>query len=87
MKKLFVFICLFFACGALFFYGIAIKANEIVHRVSIENNFLKQKMDSLSQEIICKDIDLGRYEYMLEELEEENPKAAKVVYEILSQIE
>jgi hypothetical protein len=87
MKKLFVFMLLFFLCGALFFYGVAVKANQIAHEVSIENSVLKQRIDSLSQEILCKDIDLGRYEYMLEELEETNPEASKVVNEILSKTE
>lgn len=83
MKKLFVFILLFFLCGSLFFYGIAVKANQIAHEVSIENNILKLKVDSLNQEILCKDIDLGRYEYTIEELEETNPKAANEFYKIL----
>ena len=87
MKKLFIFILLFFLCGSLFFYGIAVKANQIAHEVSIENNILKLKVDSLNQEILCKDIDLGRYEYMLEQLEDTNPKAAEEVNKILSQTE
>ena len=87
MKKVYIFLLLFFLCGSLFFYGIAIKANQIAHEVSIENNILKLKSDSLSQEILCKDIDLGRYEYMIEELEDTNPKAAEAVNQILSKTE
>lgn len=84
MKKLYVLLLLFFICGSLFFYGIAVKANELVHKVSIENITLKQKIDSLNQEILCKDIDLGRYEYTIEEFEQTNPKAANEFYKILS---
>ena len=87
MKKIFVFILLFFLLGSLFFYGIAIKANDIANKKMMENNILINRIDSLKQEILCRDIDLGRYEYMIEEIEDTNPKAAQAINEILSQTE
>jgi hypothetical protein len=48
---------------------------------------LQSTVDSLKQECLSKDIDLGRYEYSLEQLEDVNPQASQAFYEILSNAE
>ena len=74
-------------CFILFFYQIALTAANLMEKSKIETKRLNQTVDSLKQEILIRDFDLGRYEYMLDELEDVNPDAAEKIYEILSQTE
>jgi hypothetical protein len=48
---------------------------------------LQTTIDSLKQECLFKDIDLGRYEYTIDQLEDTNPQAAKAFDDILSNAE
>jgi hypothetical protein len=58
---------------------------KLKDRIKLMNSDLAKKswvIDSLNSEIFAKDIDIGRYDYILELIKQENPQVLeKVIHE------
>jgi hypothetical protein len=63
----------------LFVINLSKKTNERTAQVYLENVRCKREVDSIKQEIFVWDIQLSRYEYMMEIVEKENPELYKKI--------
>jgi hypothetical protein len=67
---------------SIFFF---IQNSKLKQRINLMDNDLSKKnrvIDSLKSEILVKDIDIGRYDYILELIKQENPQVLeKVIHE------
>jgi len=67
---------------SIFFF---IQNSKLKQRINLMDNDLSKKsrvIDSLNSEIFAKDIDIGRYDYILELIKQENPQVLeKVIHE------
>ena len=92
MKKLILYtlVIAFIAFDAGYCYTqhkTIIKMKNAINISKIQRDSCQQICDSLLGESFTKDIQIGRYEYAIDRLEDENPKAYQALDEILSHTE
>lgn len=59
------------------------KQGEVIVKSIKKLDSCRQVCDSLNSEVFAKDIQIGRYEYAIDRLKDENPKAYQALDEIL----
>jgi hypothetical protein len=79
LKVFFVVAIIINLASITFVMFLSEKNNERMESVYLEKALIKRELDSIKQEIFVWEIQLGRYEYMMEMVETENPELYKKI--------
>jgi hypothetical protein len=88
MKKLVYISLIVFLLGFCYSQHKSIKkGQEEIFSIKHKVDSAQKLVDSISSEILVHEIQVGRYEYAIDMLEQENPKAYQALDKILSNTE